>query len=93
MNEDNSPSAEENQEPSTNSEPQELKTEPPPPPDHGWLEQFQAFGLEAWKELEGVASQGLVAAETDLLIALAVKLLKLAEVHDPKAVEKFNSQF
>lgn len=59
-----------------------------PPPDHGWLEQFEAFGLKAFNELEAVAIQGLVATETDLLISLAVKLLKLARVHDPDAFYK-----
>ncbi len=96
MNENNSPSDEENQEPKTEPEvnvadivnPEPVASGTIPVPDHGWLEQFSAFGLEAWKELEGVASQGLVAAETDLLIALAVKLLKLAKVHDPDAFHK-----
>lgn len=82
MSEDNSnPSDENNQE--------HEAVEDTNPASHGWLEQFQAFGHAAWAELESVAGQGLQEAESDILIALAVKLINLAKEHDPAAESKF----
>ncbi len=91
---DDSPSEEENQSPETQLDEAMREKESMasdtlvPPPDHGWLEQFEAFGVKAFQELEAVALQGLVTAETDLLISLAVKLLNVARSHDPDAFEK-----
>jgi hypothetical protein len=65
----------------------------PPTASHGWLDQFSAFSAEAFEELKKVASQGLVEAETDLLIYLAVKLVKLAEEHNPEALHQFTQIF
>ena len=62
-----------------------------PAAEHGWLEQFEAFGAKAWAELEAVAGQGLQAEESVLLVTLAVKLVKLALVHDPEALDKFDT--
>lgn len=96
MSEDNSnPSDENNQEheavedtnPEHLGEEDSLTSEPAA--SHGWLEQFQAFGHAAWAELESVAGQGLQEAESDILIALAVKLINLAKEHDPAAESKF----
>ncbi len=59
-----------------------------PAPDHGWLEQVEAFGIRAFDEIRKVAEQGLEQVESDLLVALAIKLLKLARAHDPDAFSK-----
>lgn len=58
------------------------------PPDHGWLEQFEMFGIRAFTELEKVAIQGLEEAESEILIALAFKLAVLADNHQPGAIGK-----
>jgi hypothetical protein len=105
MSEDNSPSNVDNQEQTEpNLQKPELeeamldleKLEGPsdtlvPPANHGWLEQFEAFSLPAFQKLEEVAIQGLVEAESDLLLALAVKLVNLASTQDPKAIDKFDT--
>lgn len=72
----------------------ETTLEPPrdtlvPPPNHGWLEQFEAFGVAAFERLEMTAAQGLVSAESDLLVELAIKLVKLAELHEPDSLRHF----
>lgn len=59
-----------------------------PPSNHGWLEQIEAFGVEAFQRLEEVATQGLLEIESDLLVNLSAKLLRLAYKHDPKALSK-----
>lgn len=60
-----------------------------PPPDHGWLEQFEAFGVKAFGELERVALLGLTEVESEFLIQLSVKLIRLARNLDPQALNKF----
>ena|SRR6478735_6011653 len=68
----------------------ESLTEAPPPSDHGWLEQFEAFRGKAFDDLAAVAKQGLVEVESDMLLMLAVKLVQLAHVHDAEALSKFD---
>ena len=87
MNDDNSPSNAENQEQVSEGE-TPRDTEPPPPPTHGWLEQFEAFSHSAFEELKKVAEQGLVEAENELLIVLSAKLMSLALQHDINAFSK-----
>jgi hypothetical protein len=60
----------------------------PPPSDHGWLEQFKAFGGEAFAELEKVAAQGLLELESDMLVQLSAKLIRIAHTHDASALDK-----
>ncbi len=68
-----------------------LETIAPVCSEHGWLEQFECFGGKAFDELKKVALQGLNDLETELLLALAIKLVSLAQEQDPHAIEKFDA--
>jgi hypothetical protein len=98
VSENNLPNADEKTEqnllPPTQREGVELTSEaprdtvPPAAMHHGWLEQFEAFGAEAFGRLEQVALQGLTVIESELLIELSVKLMKIAKSHDSHAGSK-----
>jgi hypothetical protein len=88
MTDNNNPSDETNQEPTTETH----NEAPAPPVTHGWLEQFKELGVEALNELKAVAAHGLTEFEADALVFLSVELIQLALKHDPAAFDKVKAQ-